>query len=501
MSSGPAAPVGSVAVIGAGLAGLSAAMHLRAAGVHVTVLEAAAAPGGRAARTNRAGFSLDVGPTVITLPDVLADCFAALGEELSDHLRLLPVDPAYVARMHDGSTLALTTDVEVMAERVRAFSGPRDADGYLRLVAHLRAIYRAELPHFIDRNLDSPLSLVNRPLLDIVRLRGFSRLAKVMASFFEDERLRRAFGFQAMYAGVAPSSALGLFAVITAMDLIEGVVYPVGGINAVPTAMATALESHGVEIRYGTTVSSVREDTRDVLVTDADGRSDRYDSVVLTCEPEAAATLLGDHTSRTLRRRRQMSPSCVVLAAGVDHRLPVEAHHTIHLGRAWDEVFVDLAEGRPMRDPSFLVSVPTRTDPSIAPAGGDVLYALFPTPHLRHQHPLDWRRLRAPYREHMLHHLAAAGMGDLSGSFEVEELITPDDWRRRGFADGTPLSAAHTFMQTGPFRTPNRLSSRLVLAGSGTTPGIGVPMVLISGRLAAERLVGRDPSYRSRAWR
>ena len=495
------APAGDhVIVVGAGLAGLSAALHLTGAGRTVTVLEAASAPGGRAPRLHRAGYSLDTGPTVVTVPGVLADAFAAVGEDLDDHVRLLPVDPAYVAQLHDGSTLALTTDTSVMAARIRALAGPRDAAGYLRLVDHLRALYRAELPSFIDRNLGSPASLANRSLLDIVRLQGFSRLDRVIGRYFEDERLRRAFSFQALYAGVSPARALGVFAVITAMDLVEGVTYPQGGINAIPAAMAGALARHGADIRYDTTVTSVADDGRRVTITTADGTTHVADSVVLTCEPDSAATLLGDRSPRALRRTRRLSPSCVVLAAGVRRRVPGQGHHTIHLGEAWDEVFDDLDQGRLMRDPSFLVSVPSRTDPTIAPPGHDVLYALFPTPNLQHREPLDWETLAPAYRQHMLDHLAAAGFGDLGPDHESEELITPADWSKRGFAGGTPLSAAHTFMQSGPFRTPNRVSERVVLAGSGTTPGIGVPMVVISGRLAAERLVGRDPAYRSRAW-
>lgn len=491
---------GSVVVVGAGLSGLSAAMHLIAAGCSVTVLEDADVPGGHAAPVLAGRYRLDTGPTVITLPEVLADCFAALSEELDDHVRMLPVDPAYSATFPDGTTLALTADPAVMAERIRAFAGPGDAAGYLCLVDHLRALYRAELPHFIDRNQGSPLALLGRPLLDIVRLQGFSRLSRVMSGFFEDERLRRAFSFQALYAGVSPATALGLFAVITAMDLVEGVVYPEGGIGAIPTAMAAAAVRHGAQIHYGTRATTVRHDATGVTVLDSHGGSYRADAVVLTCEPASAATLLGDQAPRQLSRRLRRSPSCVVLAAGVDTRLPVTSHHTIHLGRSWDEVFGDLDHGDPMREPSFLMSVPTRTDPSLAPAGCDVLYALFPTPHTEHARTLDWERLREPYRAHLLRTLERAGLGDLEPHLEEERLITPADWTARGLQGGTPLSAAHLFRQTGPFRTRNQVSDRVVLAGAGTTPGIGVPLVLMSGRLAAERIVGSDPGYRSLAW-
>jgi Phytoene dehydrogenase and related proteins len=181
--------------------------------------------------------------------------------------------------------------------------------------------------------------------------------------------------------------------------------------------------------------------------------------------------------------------------------LPDAAHHTMHFGRAWSQVFEDLDAGRLMRDPSFLVSLPSVTDPGLAPAGNSAAYVLFPVPNLDHVQPLDWARLRAPYRQHMLNAVENAGYQGFGEAIEAELLITPADWAHRGLGAGTPFAAAHTFGQTGPFRSPNTLGDNVVFAGASTTPGVGVPMVLISGRLASERLTGPDPAYRSLAWR
>jgi phytoene desaturase len=154
-----------------------------------------------------------------------------------------------------------------------------------------------------------------------------------------------------------------------------------------------------------------------------------------------------------------------------------------------------------MREPSFLVSLPSVTDPALAPAGSSAAYVLFPAPNLDHAQPLDWARLAGPYREHMLNAVENAGYRGFGEAIDAELLITPQNWADRGLGAGTPFSAAHTFGQTGPFRSPNTFGDNVVFAGSSTTPGVGVPMVLISGRLAAERLTGHDPAYRSLAWR
>ncbi len=499
-------------VVGAGLAGLSAAMHLAGAGRRVTVLEAAGTPGGSAARVDLPApgggtYHLDTGPTVLTMPDLLADCFAALGESLADRVTLRRLDPAYRAQFADGTGLSVSSDTAAMTERIRGFAGAADADGYQRYVKFVTRLYHLQMRHFIDRNFDSPIDLVGSSLARLVALRGFSRLAPTVARYFRDERLQRVFSFQALYAGVSPARALAIYAVISYMDLVEGVFYPMGGMNAVPAAMEAAARKAGVEFVYDTPVTSVtwRGDRVSALHS-PDGRAWSPDAVVMTPDRPAALRILarsqrGSLTGRPGRRTRY-SPSCVVLAAGVNARwLPGAAHHTMHFGHAWSQVFEDLEAGRVMRDPSFLVSLPSLTDPALAPAGRSTAYVLFPAPNLDQARPLDWSRLRGPYRERMLDAVHDAGYQGFAENIEAEQLITPADWADRGLAAGTPFAAAHTFGQTGPFRSPNTLGQNVVFAGSSTTPGVGVPMVLISGRLAAERLTGPDPAYRSLAWR
>jgi phytoene desaturase len=192
------------------------------------------------------------------------------------------------------------------------------------------------------------------------------------------------------------------------------------------------------------------------------------------------------------------SPSCVALHVGVRAELPGQAHHTISFGTAWREVFDELTrEGRPMTDPSLLVSMPSVTDRSLAPDGGQVLSIVAPTPNLDPRSggsaDLDWTALGPRYRDEVLATLEARGWTGLTGAIEVEHMDTPLTWAAQGMAAGTPFALAHTFGQTGPFRTPTlprRGPENVVLAGSSVQPGVGVPMVVISGRLAAERITG-----------
>ena len=488
-----AGPTDRVVVVGAGLGGLSAALHLAGAGREVTILERADVPGGRCGLITDRGYRFDTGPTVLTMPDLVARPLHAVGEQLDDWLTLRRLDPAYRARFADGSTIDVRADVHDMADEIRRTCGARDADGWLRYVEFLRALYRIEMPHFIERNLDSPLQLVNGPLAQLVALGGFRRLAPKVAQYLHDERLRKLFSFQAMYAGLAPAQALAIYAVITYMDCVEGVYFPEGGMHAVPRALAGAATKHGVEIRYGTTVTAIDvQRGRAAGVRTTDGERVPADVVVVNADlPTAYAELLpAPYTPRRVRRLRY-SPSAVVLHAGSSARFEDIAHHTIDFGTAWDATFEEIIDrGTVMSDPSFLLSTPTLTDPSLAPPGRHNYYALFPAPNTTGR--IDWQAHRAAYRDQVLETLEKRGYSGFEAAMETEHFVTPADWHAQGMTAGAPFAAAHTFGQTGPFRTPtlDRRLGNVLFCGSNTQPGVGVPMVLVSGQLAAQRVTG-----------
>ncbi|PWW24727.1 phytoene desaturase [Geodermatophilus normandii] len=482
-----------VVVVGAGLAGLATALRLRGAGREVTVVERGDGPGGRAGVVRRDGYVLDTGPSVFTAPEFVADTLAAVGERLEDRLTLVPLETTYRAQFADGSHLDVHADVDAFAAEVEALAGPAEAAALRRYLADLAELHRLQVDTFIDRNLDTPLDLLGPELWALARRGGFGRLSAHVARFFDDDRLRRLFSFQALYAGVSPFRAIAAYAVIAQLDIGAGVWHPVGGIGAVPRAMAAAAQDAGVVFRYGATVEQL--DVRGRRVTGvclAGGERLPADAVVVTTDvPETLVPGLR-------RRRPTYSPSCVTLHLGVRDELPGQAHHTISFGAAWRQVFDELTrDGRPMSDPSLLVSMPSRTDRSLAPAGGQVLSVVAPAPNLDPHsggNPgIDWDALTPRYREEVLGVLEARGWTGLSDAIEVEHVDTPLTWARQGMAAGTPFALAHTFGQTGPFRTPTlprRGPENVVLAGSSVQPGVGVPMVVISGRLAAERITG-----------
>ena len=486
-----------VVVVGAGLGGLSAAAHLCKAGHDVHVIERSSMPGGRAGMVIQNGFRLDNGPTVLTMPNLLADAFAAAGADMSDYIAVKPVDPMYRACYADGSTLHVRHGREAMTQEIREFSNAREAEAFGRFCDWLEQLYRIEMRHFIDANFDSPLDLIKpwRAGLQLVRLGGFGKLGRKVASFFEDERLQRIFSFQSMYAGLAPYEALALYAVITYMDSVEGVFVPEGGMHAMASGLAAAVADAGASFRYDAPVTQITRDSSG-RVTGVeiggggvgDGEFVAADAVV--CNPDlpvAYRTLLDGVPAPKVARNGKYSPSCLLWVAGVRGLPPPDAaHHNIHFGGDWDASFKALIhDGVRMPDPSILVTLHSLDDRSLAPEGCSSIYVLEPTPNLDGR--VDWKRERDTIVQSLRDRVAGLGYPT---DVVVEEIYDPTDWEAQGMERGTPFALAHTFRQTGPFR-PNNVDKKvpgLVFVGSSTLPGVGVPMVLVSGKLAAARV-------------
>ena len=495
-------PSERVVVVGAGFAGLAAALHLAGRGREVTVVERENWPGGRAGRLDVDGYRLDTGPTGLTMPDIIDDTFAAVGETSSARMDLLDVDPAYRAQFADGSSIDVHSDADRMAIAIEEFAGATQAAGYRQLRDWLTRLYQTEFDGFIARNFDSPLSLLNPQLAKLAAIGGFRNWDAMVKRHITDPRLRRVFTFQSLYAGVAPRQALAVYAVIAYMDTVSGVLFPRGGMRALPDALAAAAADAGVQFHYGATVTGLECTGGRVAAvhTDQDQRL-ACDAVVLTSELPQTYTLLGREPRRLGSLRA--APSAVVIHVGSPSQQSANrplAHHNIVFGAAWKETFTDIIrDGRLMRDPSLLVTRPTAGDPSLAPAGHDLFYVLAPAPNLT-RGVVDWSRIGDAYTNQLLDVVAARLVPGLRDGAKVLHVVNPVDWARQGMVAGTPFALAHTFAQTGPFRPANTVRGidNAVLAGSSTVPGVGVPTALISGRLAADRITGIvDRSKRS----
>jgi phytoene desaturase len=378
-----------------------------------------------------------------------------------------------------------------MEEEIRTKVSAQEALGYRKYVDFVTKLYKYEMNDFIDKNIDSPFNLLTPNLAKLIAIGGFRHLQPKVNQYLKDPRLQKVYSFQAMYAGVSPQQALAIYAVIAYMDSVNGVFFPKGGMHAVPRALAAAATKHGVEFKYNTTVTGLdKQNGRVKAVLTNTGERIECDVVVMNPDlPVVWRDLLGKTPLNI--KRLNYSPSCATLLVGSSKKYDHIAHHNIHFGESWDGVFDELINKKQlMSDPSVLVTVPTHDDPSLAPAGKQSYYILYPTPNL--DADIDWKKQAGPYRDSMIKTLEDRGYTGFGDAIETEVMTTPLDWQAQGMERGAPFASAHTFFQTGPFRPRNMAAGfeNVVFAGSGTQPGVGVPMVLISGRLAAERIVG-----------
>lgn len=492
-----------VVIIGAGLSGLAAAAHLRARGYAVTLVESGASPGGLVRTETIDGHRFDTGATILTMPGLIENTLAGLGVDPAEtrrRLALRPVDPGYVMNYADGSMLALPHDAAAIPDAVADAFGPRAAAGAAGLLDWLRQVYDAEFDVFIDRNFDGLRDLAGpetlRAARTLTQLHTLGGLTGAVARHVADERVQRAFTFQALYAGVPPHRARAIYAIIADMDIGRGLWSPAGGMGRIGEVMAQALLDAGVTIRYGVTARALtragRRNRLDGVVVESSGGAEtlRADAVVATGERDQTAALLG----ATPRRRLRYSPSAVVVHGLLPAGLADEwrsGHHTLDFGSAWTQTFAEITgrPGTPMSDGSFLVTRSAASDrETFVRDGLESVSVLAPTPNLDSA-PLDWDAVAAPYASEVLGVLAARGYRGID-ALRVLRIDHPRTWARAGLPAGTPFSAAHTVTQTGPLRTRNTWPGmdNLFLAGSATVPGVGIPPVLISGGLAAERV-------------
>ena len=489
-----------VALIGAGVGGLSAAVRLAHQGYAVDVYEKGAVPGGRCGRLEVGGFTFDTGPTLLLMPEVLEETFAAAGRRLSDYLTLVRCDPNYRVHFRDGSAITLTTELTAMGREIERIE-PGAFERYLAFLAQGRVQYRTSVDRFVGRNFDHlGQFLTPGNLREVFRVRAHRKMYGEVSRFFRDPRLRAALSFQTMYLGISPYESPAVYGLLPFTELAQGIWYPRGGMYEIPRALERLARELGVVFHYGTPVERIEiANGRASGLRLAGGRRAPADVVLCNADLPWAYRNLIEPSASVLRGadRLKYTSSAYMMYLGTTRRFPGLLHHNVYLGRDYRASFDDIFKRfRVPADPSFYVNVSARTDPAAAPAGKDNVYVLVPVPH-RHA-SLDWAVEGPRLRAGVLERLAELGT-DLRGAIEVERHWTPDDYAvELNLERGSAFGLSHNFFQVGPFRPANqdRNVANLFFVGASTQPGTGLPMVMLSARLVTERIVAFAPASR-----
>ena len=476
-------------VIGAGFGGLAAALRLRAAGLAVDVFDNQGAAGGRAGVYHVSGYTFDAGPTVITAPFLFDELFALFGKRRSEYVRFEALTPWYRIHFADQRTFDYGGTREQLLDAVRQFA-PADVDGYERLLKKVEQIYKIGFEQLGDRPFDEVGSML-RVLPQMAFLRSDRSVYAFVSRYIKDEALRRVFSFQPLLVGGNPFHTTSIYSLIQHLERKDGVHFALGGTTALVAALVQLAEENGIRFHFGQPVTEILvEDGQAKGVCLEGGRKHFAECVVANAD---APALYRNLVPSKWRRRwtnkriegRKFSMGLFVMYLGVRRQYPELAHHTILLGERYKELLQEIFEGDICsEDLSLYLHAPTRTDPTLAPAGCDSMYVLAPVPNLRAS--IDWERERPRLEERILDMLEATVCPGLREAVEVRFSVTPEHFRDRLLTHhGTGFSIQPTLFQSAWFRFHNRSEdvAGLYLVGAGTHPGAGLPGVLCSAKV------------------
>ncbi len=487
-----------IVIIGAGIGGLSAAIHLAGAGRRVLVLEQNSTVGGKMSQICDAGFRWDTGPSVITMRPVLESLFTSVGRRLEDYLTLLPVEPLTRYFYPDNTALDATRDWPHMAEQIARLD-ERDVAGYLDYLAYAARLHRITSPSFIYGDPPSLHSFTQVPPADVLKIDAWRSMDGAIRGHVHSPHLRQLLGRFATYVGASPYQAPATLNVIAHVELTGGVWYPPGGIYKIAQALQRLAEELGVEIRTNCAVQQIdvqRGRIQGVRLAD----STTIPATAIIANVDVATVyerLLPESVVKPQRvntlTKAESSCSGFIMLLGIEGQHAQLAHHNIFFSsdyrREFDAIF---QQGVPPDEPTVYVAITAKADPQDAPPNCENWFVLVNVPALNDQ--FDWQTEAEDYGNLVLKRLRSFGL-DVRDRIKVKRLLTPHDLERLTGARRGALYGTSSNDMLAAFRRPHNRASDitgLYFAGGTTHPGGGVPMVMLSGGVAARLLLADE---------
>lgn len=503
-----------IVIIGSGFGGLAAGIRLQAKGMQVTVLEKNAKVGGHAYQLVQNGYTFDMGPSIITAPDLIQRVFECAGRRMEDYLDLVKLSPFYRIYFHDGTSLDYTDDGQQMKRQMAQFS-TTDADNYDRFMAHTRQLYDAVITDGLGAtafDLPTMLGFLPRAL----RLRALMPAYAFVKKYFDDPRHRFTFSFHPLFIGGNPFRAPAVYLMIPYLEKTGGVWFCRGGMYNLVRALEDVFKGLGGAIETDVEVEQIVVENRCAKGVLANVNQERdsdihvkgtrswlkfYEADGVISNADLVHTygelIKSEHRrkwSDKKLRKTQYSMSAFLLYLGIRRKYPQLKHHTLILSERYKELVTDIFDNRVLPDDfSMYLHIPSQTDPSMAPEGCESMYVLIPVPNL--ESGVNWQKAKVAYTEKVLTFLESDfGLTDLKRSIEVLETFTPLDFKhQRNNHLGSAWGVEPKLTQTAYFRPNNRSEDiqKLYFVGASTHPGAGVPGVLLTAE-ATVKLVIKD---------
>lgn len=483
-----------VTVIGAGPGGLAVSMLLAAEGYEVVIYEKQAYIGGRTSRLTLGDYNFDLGPTFFMMPSILEEIFQMAGRQLQDYVEILEINPLYTLKFKDLSFSPTRNYQAMIHEMERKFPG--NGTGYDQFMK-----IEGEKFERVTKLLQQPFTkitdLITRNMVSAIpKLNAFDTVYGRLSNYFNDERLKWAFSFQAKYLGMSPWECPGTFTILSYLEHRYGLFHPIGGVNKLCDAMAKVIKEYGGKIHTGTGVKQVLvKEKKAVGVLLENGEVVPSDDVIINADFGHAATNLFQQSDLKKYRKeniekKKLSCSTFMLYLGIDKPLQLP-HHTILFAEDYKQNVDEMTkEMKLSEDPSIYVHNPSKLDPTLAPEGKSALYVLMPVPNL--QSDINWEDEKQGIRENILSRLEQEPeLQDIRAHIEVEKIITPLDWQNEIYVyKGATFSLAHNLSQMMYFRPHNKFEDvdHCYLVGGGTHPGSGLPTIFESAKISATLL-------------
>ncbi len=484
-----------IVIIGSGFGGLAAAIRLQAKGMRVTLLEKNAKVGGHAYQLVKEGYTFDMGPSIITAPDLIQRVFACGGTRMEDYLDLVKLDPFYRIYFHGGTSLDYTDDSEQMKQQMAQFS-TTDADNYDRFMAHTYQLYDAVITDGLGAtafDLPTMLNFLPRAL----RLRALMPAYDFVKRYFEDSRHRFTFSFHPLFIGGNPFRAPAVYLMIPYLEKAGGVWFCKGGMYNLVQALESVFKKLGGIVETHTEVEQIIVENRCAKGVIANEQFYETDGVISNADlVHTYGTLVKSEHRRKWSdkklRKTQYSMSAFLLYLGVRKKYPQLKHHTLILSERYKGLVTDIFDNKVLpKDFSMYLHIPSQTDPSMAPEGCESIYVLIPVPNL--ESSVNWAKTKEAYTDKVLTFLENDfGLTDLKRSIEVLETFTPSDFKRqRNNHLGSAWGVEPKLTQTAYFRPHNRSEDiqKLYFVGANTHPGAGVPGVLLTAETTVKLVV------------